>query len=574
MNEQKVKKRGWVKNVAIIFLTVLLVLTFFSNTIMNRSLPEVAATYVTDGSISPKIRGSGNVTANEKFEVKSEISREILSVPVKTGDKVEVGNTLLVYAKGNGDELKTAQDTLDDLVLAYQKALINASSGKYSADKAAVSDAQTALDAAKVKRDANIVSDNDVSTAEANVKICETTLAKAQEALAALGDPVQGSTGDYAPVTAAYNTLKSKELLYKTELEAFYSTVNANRGNTSAEVYKEYLSQEYSKNKDGTEDEKKLYQQHQAYEDVKAAQTEYNTALATYNSETTIGNMDKYNKLNSEVTSATNRLATAKSAQESILAKKTSYDESITEVTTCQKTLQDALMSLEKNISLENLDIAAQKKDIADQNKVIADLKGDGDGATITSKINGIVTEINATAGNTTDPGSTLMVVEVPDRGYQVSFSVTKEQSKKVKPGDTAEILYNYNGTDITATLTGIKPDPESKGKNKRLVFDLKGEVESGEQLNLSIGEKGKNYETIVPSSAIRSDNNGSFVLAVIAKSSPLGNRYIATRIDVKVLATDDTFSAVSGGLAYNDFVITTSTKPIEPGTQVRLADE
>ena len=37
MAEEKKFKRGWVKNVAIIFLAVLLVLTFFSNTIMNRS---------------------------------------------------------------------------------------------------------------------------------------------------------------------------------------------------------------------------------------------------------------------------------------------------------------------------------------------------------------------------------------------------------------------------------------------------------------------------------------------------------------------------------------------------------
>ena len=41
MNETP-KNREWVKNAAIVFLAVLLVLTFFSNTIMNRSLPEVA----------------------------------------------------------------------------------------------------------------------------------------------------------------------------------------------------------------------------------------------------------------------------------------------------------------------------------------------------------------------------------------------------------------------------------------------------------------------------------------------------------------------------------------------------
>ena len=36
MEEVKVKKREWVKTAAIIFLSVMLVLTFFSNTIMNR----------------------------------------------------------------------------------------------------------------------------------------------------------------------------------------------------------------------------------------------------------------------------------------------------------------------------------------------------------------------------------------------------------------------------------------------------------------------------------------------------------------------------------------------------------
>ena len=46
MNENEGrKKREWVKNAAIVFLTIMLILTFFSNTIMNYSLPEVASTF-------------------------------------------------------------------------------------------------------------------------------------------------------------------------------------------------------------------------------------------------------------------------------------------------------------------------------------------------------------------------------------------------------------------------------------------------------------------------------------------------------------------------------------------------
>ena len=66
--EFKTANREWVKNAAIIFLAVLLVLTFFSNTIMNRSLVEVATARVTDGNIVAKVRGTGTVTASGKHQ--------------------------------------------------------------------------------------------------------------------------------------------------------------------------------------------------------------------------------------------------------------------------------------------------------------------------------------------------------------------------------------------------------------------------------------------------------------------------------------------------------------------------
>ena len=73
--EHKEINRGWVKNAAIIFLAVLLVLTFFSNTIMNRTLPEVATQSVTSGSITARVRGTGTVAANGSYQVKAKLGR-------------------------------------------------------------------------------------------------------------------------------------------------------------------------------------------------------------------------------------------------------------------------------------------------------------------------------------------------------------------------------------------------------------------------------------------------------------------------------------------------------------------
>ena len=43
--------------------------------------------------------------------------------------------------------------------------------------------------------------------------------------------------------------------------------------------------------------------------------------------------------------------------------------------------------------------------------------------------------------------------------------------------------------------------------------------------------------------------------------------------MDVQVIASDETQSAVSGALSGYEFVITTSTKPVEAGNLVRLPD-
>ncbi|MEG1491863.1 MAG: hypothetical protein RSA62_01870, partial [Oscillospiraceae bacterium] len=174
MTEQKVKKRGWVKNAAIIFLTVMLVLTFFSNTIMNRSLPEVAVQYAQSGSITAKIRGTGAVTANESYEVKSEQARKVLSVPVKVGDAVKVDDTLVLFDDAESTQLKEAQDALDAAVLAYKKALVAATGADYAKENRDIQVAQKALDKAKADRLANNVSQQDLATAEQNVNTATT----------------------------------------------------------------------------------------------------------------------------------------------------------------------------------------------------------------------------------------------------------------------------------------------------------------------------------------------------------------------------------------------------------------
>ena len=193
-------------------------------------------------------------------------------------------------------------------------------------------------------------------------------------------------------------------------------------------------------------------------------------------------------------------------------------------------------------------------------------------GVPIKAPVAGTISNLAYVAGETTKPEEAAAVIQVDGKGYTVSFSVTNEQSKKVQVGDVAELQNAWYYDDAMATLAVIKPDPESNGQKKLLVFNVTGSsIQAGQSLSLSVGQRSAEYELTVPNSAIREDKNGKFILIVESKSGPISNRYIATRVDVEVLASDDNNTAISAGLYGYEYVITTSTKPVEAGKQVRL---
>ena len=280
-----------------------------------------------------------------------------------------------------------------------------------------------------------------------------------------------------------------------------------------------------------------------------------------------------------QIDSAGENVETLSDQYDQLKQLKSNYKAAEERVKDCQNSLDDLLFALAeqkkadgKTAASQQLDLEKARKDIQEQEERVAELKANALGAEVTAKVSGQISSLNVTAGRDAGAGETLAVIEVVDRGYTVRLPVTTEQSQKVRLGDKASVTNYYWGQQIDATLTQIINDPSNPGKGKLLVFTLTGDISSGQNVTLSVGEKSANYDTIVPNSALRTDTNGTFVLVVMAKSSPLGNRYIATRVDVQVLAQDDTTAAVSG-LSFGDYVITTSSKPLEAGMQVNMVE-
>ena len=217
--------------------------------------------------------------------------------------------------------------------------------------------------------------------------------------------------------------------------------------------------------------------------------------------------------------------------------------------------------------------IASAYKTMTDLQEEVEKLQAKSIGTEITSPISGTVTDISVTAGTTVNANDVMMTIQPENKAYVLQFSVTENQAKKVRVGDTAEILNNWYGNDVSAVVSAIRKDPQNR-TNSIIICEMKGDVSVGDSYTLSIGEQSSNYDTIVPTSAIREDSNGKFILIIESKSTPLGNRYYARRVDVDVITSDDTKSAVTGALEGYEYVITTTTKPIKENEQVRLASE
>ncbi len=480
-------RREWVKTAAIVFLSVMLVLTFFSNTIMNYSLPEVAAQYTQSGTITAKIRGTGTVESGSLYNVKVTESRKVTSVEVRAGDKVEIGDIICYLDDVESEELKAARKALADAETAYETALL---AGDLSVG------------------------------AMQNAGYTESTSSYRNKLIAA-----------QAVVEEINRKLEEQAVRYQTAKEA---KEQADLALTQAQNNLNNLNSwvEYNQTASGNANvEELLKQQDQAQQIKIAAQNAANNAAM------------EFSKLEAEKADLEAQLAAAQADVE----------------------------SLAKDINT-SLTLATLSDAVARARKEVEELESKSVGATVKAEVAGTIVSVSVVAGESTSPETPVAVIQPEGKGFTLSFSVTAEQAKRISVGDPAELVNSWWYNDVTATVASIKPDPQDPSKKKLVTFNLSGELTAGQSLSLQVGEKSANYDCIVPNSAIREDNNGKFVLVVESKSSPLGNRYFAVRYDVEVLASDDTQSAISGLYGY-EYVITTSTKPVEAGKQVRLPD-
>ena len=543
--EGKSKKREWIKNIAIIFLAVMLVLTFFSNTIMNYSLPQVSTESVQSGNIKNQVRGKGTIELIDPYNVTVNETRTISSVHVQEGDYVEIGDVIYSLKGEESEELETAKA---DLKAAETEYLKNVLAGNYTPNAGAE------VDLAAIQR-ALATLDASIQNAENNKVYHENLKAEYERQLKALGDynndtsdlskQVATAQMDVDNKQAAVDALKTKyRNTYGGEIDEKYIALTAAydaavaAGNTPSD--EEKMGFDYSKALDDLSRANKTL-----------AEKKYNLEIAGYNTDP---NAAKKKELNNAIANEEYQILVWEKALKDAEDNKSEYVKEMT----------------------GKIDAAAAAEKITNLQEKIAKLEKDALGSEITAPVAGKIITLSKAAGESTEPKENVCVIQMEGKGYRTTISVESRQASTVRVGDEVTIEdYYYYG--VTANLVAIQPDKEDPKNKKTLVFDLNGDdLVPGAQISLAVGDMNSYYNLTVPKSALRQDNKGDYILIVESKSVPFGTRYIAKRVDVtQIYATDDFNAAIEANVEpWGVYVITNATRPIKPGEQVRLAEE
>ena len=564
-------RRKTIIRIMVAFVAGLALLTFFSNTIMNATIPKVMGEYATRGNLAYTNTATGTIKVENETKLTGVEGREIEKVLVTNYDSVQAGDVIATLKPvENSEDLKTLQDKLTQLLRDKEYAERSPSTSDLTVYETAVDTAQDTLTAAQEGLTAAQNKQATIDAADATILDQSAQLATYQSAL----DYATGEKADIEDqikdIDDAVKLLSDQLLIYTsygyaitTEEDTGYYRFTASNGETE--------STPVTTDPTTWTDEEKIrdlcYQINQ-YIDAKAPlQADLDEVEATIAENSSAVASCELNITNAE---ASKELA---EALPSVSDAQKAVDSAQTSLTSAQKSLSDAQVNA--GIEYDKAQDAAEDRDkeIAELEVEIAELEEKIGQTEIKATASGYVYNLVLEEGTVMEKNQTIgYIIPETDRECTATFSFPSEVASKLSIGDKMDVTSGYVDS---CTIINIKPDPDSPRDYKQVKCTIDDPYAfPGESITVRADKSNKDYECVIPSSAVNKDNSGTFVYQIVGSSSPLGDKYTVKRVDVTVEDDDGTYAAISGEKLDKDaMIVVRSEKPLEDGERVRLED-
>ncbi|NCC75876.1 MAG: efflux RND transporter periplasmic adaptor subunit [Clostridia bacterium] len=529
-------KSRLLRRATIFFFAGMAILTLFSNTIVNYSLPRVQVKNFESGMMFRQIQAEGTISAQLKHTVNFGAPRIVDQVKVEVGSPVLVGDIIATLKPTEGVELLEMEMALENAELALAQMKRTPASLSVPAMEKAVKAAQKAIEDAKdaqyqayvklIKTERGL--EDDVEFAEETLRIEESDLNL---------EKAKNTTAE-SLLAAAEAALAALQADPNTEQSAI-DLAQATRDTAYEDVY----------GVDGDPDKPGTRQL------LKTAQDNYDAAKDAL--DTVKASLKAAQQASNEGADDAGVIA----AQESLADAEEAYPERLQELSDAKKS--DALAVKDRQTAItkaeNDLEVQRAKFEQFKSTQGVNEIKADYEGR---------ISKLTLADGATINTAEAVAVIDDAQARYDLRATIPAEQAQTLVIGDRADVSMGNIGW-AQAILREIREDKDQPGVVKQLVFDVEGEVALGQQVSINIYKQGRNYDMIVPNAAIRQDASGSFVLAMRQKNGPLGSRYTLERVSVTILESDSTRSAISGTLDWGMPIVTAANKPVEAGSRV-----
>jgi multidrug efflux pump subunit AcrA (membrane-fusion protein) len=199
-------------------------------------------------------------------------------------------------------------------------------------------------------------------------------------------------------------------------------------------------------------------------------------------------------------------------------------------------------------------------------------LKKNLDDGEIKSPIDGVVNEVSVERGSMYGRGQLLFEIAGKDSGYRIEWKLNTARAEILKEGDTVDLT--ITGERKISFESNIKQKKYIPGEGLYLFtseMNMKDAKLKVGQVEINIIKKSTEYQMVVPNSCIFPAEGGKNSIFVLKqKDGVLGEEYFVKRVEVKVLDSNDSNSAISGNLAGNDNIVSFSSKVLADGVRVK----
>ena len=226
----------------------------------------------------------------------------------------------------------------------------------------------------------------------------------------------------------------------------------------------------------------------------------------------------------------------------------------------------EANNALDSTASIYELDIANLQNEI---NEFYALKKQNGE---IKAEKNGFISKIQIQVGSRTIDSAAILLTDA-EAPCQFRFSITKEQSKYMRLGDSFQLKINNKGSkELEATVDYLT---ENASGGYDIICRLPENIgQPGVSGSVRKSVQGEFHNMTIPVEALHKENEAYYIYTYNEKTGILGKEAYAERLKVQILDQNDRYAALEPGTISADTqIITFSSEELKQGQSIRMAE-